>query len=377
MTRRTLLSAAAAALLLLPAIAFPAVTDAGANPATPPSSGLRQFEMSAALSDGTHLSITIAASSVDEARARAAMSGAVGRADSFYRGMLSEGGVADQLNALSAGKPMELSPDAYAVISKAVDIAAVTGGWYDPAGPSPSNWLTQRDWRRIRLDDASRTITFRSDGMKLDLRAISLGYAADIAMESITGSGFANARVEAGSICRIAGRDIFTPWKVQIGFGETGKAGASTAGEASKFAHRAFAYNVTNIAAATVTDEGLGAGLIDPKSKKPVASRKVKSVTVLAADATTAATYGLAAWTLGPRIGMRFIEQHPEVKGVLVDNDGRLFASEGLGSSNAPAEAAPDASAVSGDAQTEAPKASHGLGPADLKQKQAEEERDL
>ncbi|HPQ80303.1 MAG TPA: FAD:protein FMN transferase [bacterium] len=371
MTRKSILLSAAAALLLIPAVAFPALTDAK-NP-SPESSqgGLRQFEMQTRLFDGTPVEITIAASSSDEARARAAISAAANRAEAFYRGVLAEGNAQDQLNALPPGKPIELSPDAFALLSKAIDIAAVTGGWYDPAAPSPKGRFTQRDWRRIRLNADSRTATFRSDDMKLDLRPVSLGFAADLAMESLESQGFTNARVGVGPVCRIAGRDIFTPWKLQVGFGANSEAAGTQ--EASKFAHRAFDYNVTNVAASTVTAEGLGSGLVDPKNKKPVEAKKMKSVTVMAADATTAAAYSLAAWTLGPRIGMRFIEAHPEVKGVLVDSEGQLFASEGLGVAGAQPAASAEAE---GTGEPSRPIA-RDMGPADLKQKKAEEEREM
>lgn len=345
------------ALLLIPALALPALTTTKGKVApSSVSSGpsFRQHSAQSQLSNGTPVVLTIIAAGVEEGRAQAAMSAALARAQTFERELFAPGGLEAQLASLPRGQAIALSPDAFALISRAVEIAARTEGWFDIAGPSPANWFTQRDWRRIRLDPAAHTLSFKSDGMQLDLRRIALGYEADLCMEEISRHGFANAMVEVGPVRRVSGRDLFTPWSIQIGFG----------GDGSQYAYRAFTYALTNIATATVTGDGLGSGLIDPRSKKVVSDTLMKSITTLANDATTATAYALASYTLGPRIGMRFVEAHPEVKGVLVDNDGKLFASTGLGATNTqpPAESQP---------------AGFDGGPNDLKQKQVEEERDL
>lgn len=373
MIRRTAL-VASLAILFLPAIAVPAVTTAGAKTEAPASSGTRQFGMQTTFVDGVPLTMTIVASSGDEGRANAAMATAAQRAQGLARDLFSEGGLEAKLADLPADHPIELSPDAFAMISKAVAIAAVTRGWYDIAGPSPGSLFTQRDWRRIDLDDAKRTLAFRSDRMQLDLRHIAQGYCVDLAMEAIEQAGFADAKVEAGGVSRISGRDIFTPWTIEVGFG----------GDVTAKAQRALAYNLTNVATATVTGDGLGAGLVDPKSKKLVPGTMMRSLTALAADATTATAYALAAWTLGPRIGMRFIEEHPEVKGMLVDNGGRLFASQGLAAATGQATATTETETIAAETPAETAKPQNlpaasaaDRGPTDMKLKQAEEERDL
>lgn len=318
------------------------------------SSGIRQFTLQTGLTDGTPIIITIVASASEEGRARSAMEAGTLRAQTLDRQINAPNGIDSQLNTLHSGQSLKLPPDIFAMINKAVTIAAQTDGWYDPASPSPSNWFTQRDWRRIALDPDTQTLRFKSNDMQVDLKRILRGAVADLCMDEILRAGFTNVMIEVGPVRWIAGRDIFTPWNIQIGFG----------GEGTQYAHRAFTYNLTNIAAATVTSDGLGQGLIDPKAKKAVPAKLMQSITVLAPDAMTATAYALAAYTLGPRIGMRFVEAHPEVKGVLVDNSGNLTASIGLGAATAAAPVAPVSTI--GDS-----------GPNDMKQKQNEEERDM
>ena len=91
---------------------------------------------------------------------------------------------------------------------------------------------------------------------------------------------------------------------------------------------------VPTAAAATVTPNGLGRGLIDGRNKEPVADGVMTSITIFANDATTATAFALAAYAVGPKHGIVYVEKHPEVKGVMVDNGGQLVASNGLGSTN-------------------------------------------
>lgn len=344
---------AALALVLFPLV-LPSTAVAKGSRAAPgafASGASRQFTLQSGLTDGTPLAITIVASSPEEGSAQSAMAAALARAQRFDAEIAP---LEKKLAELPPGQQIEFSRDAFGMILKAVTIADQTGGWYDPAAPSPASWFLQRDWRRIVLDPDAMTLRFRSSRMRLDLRAISRGYIADLALDEIVRAGFSNAMIEVGPVRWIAGRDLFTPWNIQIGFG----------GQESAFAHRSYTYNLTNVAAATVTADGLAQGLTDPKSKKPVADRKMRSITTLASDATTAVAYGLAAYTLGPRMGMRFVEEHPEVKGVIVDEGGNLTASRGLGG------------ATAGAAASETAIAAPDAGPNDLKLKQREEERD-
>jgi hypothetical protein len=153
------------------------------------------------------------------------------------------------------------------------------------------------------------------------------------------------------------GRDIFTPWSFQIGFGNRGDKGG-------ELARRALNYSLSNVAATTVTSHDLGSGLMDPHSKQPASGNGSQSITVIAADASTSTAYALAAFVLGAKNGLKFVMSHPESKGIMVDSDGNLVASAGLGSASAPATV-----------ENQRSVASDG-GPNDLRQKENEEKSD-
>lgn len=341
-------------LLILSSIVIPASL-AAASVDTSFSSASRQFFSQAALADGTTVAVTIASYGADEQRANGAIASAIDRIRWLDYELFAPEGIEAKINALPKGEVMKLPPDAFAMVEKAVELSAQTSSWYDVAAPAPGNAFTNRDWRRIVLDSANQALSFKSDMMKLDLRKIAHGYFVDMAMDELGRAGFENAMVEVGSVNRNRGRDIFTPWNVQIRFGSA----------EDSFAYRVYNYSLSNIAVATVTPAGLGRDLIDGRNKNPVAANSMRSITIFAKDAATATAYALAVYTIGEKRGMKYVERHPEIKGTMVDNAGNLISSAGLNLTGA-----------QGANQWSAPRTGDG-GSNDLRQKKQEEDREM
>ncbi|MBF0338888.1 MAG: FAD:protein FMN transferase [Nitrospirae bacterium] len=125
-----------------------------------------------------------------------------------------------RINDNSGVKAVEVSEDTYELIKKAVEIATLSGGAFDPTiGPVSRLWDFQKhlrptdeqvrsnlplvDYRDIVLDDASRSVMLRRRGMVLDTGAIAKGYTADRVVEVLKAHGM------QGGIAAIAG-DIKT-----------------------------------------------------------------------------------------------------------------------------------------------------------------------
>ena len=338
---------AIAAAVLIPAAASTATPeDAG----TKAQSGSRQFTAEGTLATGQPVSITIVAAPSEESRAKAALSNAMSRAQQFYGEFFNPGGVASQMGKLDKGQSLELSATAFEFMRKARILAPQTDGFFDITGPSPRHSFMKSDWRRVKLNTTDNSVSFKSDDIKLDLKRIALGYTCDLMIEAIQGEGFQNASVAAGPVTRNVGRDIYTPWDIMVGFGETTTTGT----------HRAYRYGVSNVGAATVTPGDLGAGLIDPLNKKQVDwDGEIRSVTIIATDATTATGFALATYTVGPKYAMKYMTGHPAVKGIIVDGQGNLYTSKDLGMKSTPYE---KSQVVSNDG-----------GPDDIRLKQKEE----
>ncbi|MBN1282774.1 MAG: FAD:protein FMN transferase [Proteobacteria bacterium] len=319
MKRNLRFTVALALAALIPSVASSAMT--GDSGSAAQAAGSRQFSAEAKLPTGEPISAVIVADPADEGRARAALSSAMSRAQQFSGEFFSEGGVASRLDSLGKGEKLELSPTAFDFLQRAVTLSQQSDGFFDVAGPSPKRMFTKSDSRRIELDGATRTVSFRDSDMKLDLTKIALGFTCDLMMETIAGEGFANASASAGPVTRNIGRDIYTPWDIVVGFGERTETGA----------HRAYRYGVSNVSATTVTPEGLGRGLTDPINKSQVSwGDSLRSVTVIASNAMTATAFALAAYTVGPKYAMKYVTGHPSVKGIVVDGQGNLTASKGM-----------------------------------------------
>lgn len=289
------------------------------------ASASRQFSAQGILTDGTPMSITVVGYGSDEASANSTIASAINRARWLDYHLFSPDGLESKINSLPIGVSLKLPPDVFALIEKAVELSAQSDNWFDVAAPAPRHWFFNRDWRRIVLDKERQTISFKSGDMKLDLRRISKGYLADMTLDELLRAGFSNVMVEVGPVHRNRGHDIFTPWNVQIGFGDSKGGG---------FAHRVYNYNLTNVATATVTPTGLGRGLIDGRNKRPVDDFPIQSVTIFANDAATATAHALAVYAIGPKRGMQYVDKHPEIKGIMVDNSGQIFTSADLNTSS-------------------------------------------
>jgi thiamine biosynthesis lipoprotein len=110
-----------------------------------------------------------------------------------------------------------VSEPLFTVLSRAVEIAGVTDGAFDPTvGPLVALWREARrvhrlprgaeldsararvGWRHIALDSVQRRVRVSRAGMRLDLGGIAKGYAVQQAVNVLRARGVASALVEAG-----------------------------------------------------------------------------------------------------------------------------------------------------------------------------------
>jgi len=307
----------------------------------------RQFIESAPLANGTIATITVIGDQSEEGRIQPIIGGVladISRIDTEING--SPDGEMVKVNNLSKGQKLILSDDMFALISKARDLAALTEGWFDFT-------LSAKGYRRVALDSKQKTLTVRSSDIKIDISRIFPAYLVDMAMAKLVDQGLSNVKVEVGNVNRNIGRDIYTPWTVSVNIQNANSANV----------YHAYIYSFSNKAVASFTPDAISTPLLDPKTNKPAADG-YKNVTVFGNDSMTASAFAAALYTLGPKSAPTFIEQHPEVKSIFVDEEGKVSASKDfqIGRPNYEVEPPP----VPG----------LNRGGNDLKQKQKEESRD-
>lgn len=151
-----------------------------------------------------------------------------------------------RFNRAAAGTWQPIPSEFFTVLRSALDIAALSGGAYDPTlgplvdlygfGPvEPPAEITdsrlaaarlRAGWQRLGLDpDSSRV--FQPGGLQLDLSAIAKGFAVDHVAEILTRLGVRHQLVEIGGELRGHGcKPDGSPWWCQLEApDETGAAG--------------------------------------------------------------------------------------------------------------------------------------------------------
>ena len=219
----------------------------------------------------------------------------------------------------------------YSALSKgAFDITYASVGYlYDyrqhfhPDEKAIAAALPTIDYRQLKLDAANRTVAFGKPGMRIDLGGIAKGYAVDRGIDILKARGFTHAMVNAGGDTRVAGDRFGKPWIVGIRHPDRKNevalripltdAAFSTSGDYERF-----------------FDEG-GVRyhhIIDPKTGH--SPHSVRSVTIIASNATRTDGLSKTVFILGPKDGLDFINSLPDADAIVIAANGKVSYSKGL-----------------------------------------------
>lgn len=172
------------------------------------------------------------------------------------------------------------------------------------------------DFRRIDIDEETRSIYLQRRGMALGTGGIAKGYALDRASAILREAGIENYMLFAGGQVQVNGRRQDRSWRVGImhpranesyfGFLEAESGSISTSGdyENSHFDANGRRWH----------------HLLDPRTGEP--ADQTMSVTLLAPTGLYADALSTAAFVLGPERAIRMLEALPfEVKAIIVGSD--------------------------------------------------------
>ncbi len=141
-----------------------------------------------------------------------------------------------KINASAGIAPVKVSEDTFRVIEKALDIAELSSGAFDPTvGPLVRAWgigsdharipsqqeidaiLPLIDYRDVVLDADERTVFLQQEGMALDLGGIAKGFAADEVALILKENGVKKAIVNlGGNVLTVGSRPDDTGWKIGV-----------------------------------------------------------------------------------------------------------------------------------------------------------------
>jgi thiamine biosynthesis lipoprotein len=246
-----------------------------------------------------------------------------------------------KVNARAGAEAVEVPTELFEVLRRAVDLAVVSDGAFDPSWaalwdlwrfdrpprvPSRDEVLARLplvNYRHVLLDPDARSVFLRRQGMLLGLGGIAKGYSLDRGAALLRERGFRNFIIYGGGQVYASGARGPRPWRVGIqdprntvrwfAVLELRDASLSTSGDYEHF------FIVGGVRYHHILDLRTG-----------FPARGCRSVTVLASDGMTADALSTAAFVLGPKSGLRLLRQFAVAEGVVVDDENRVHISEGL-----------------------------------------------
>lgn len=257
-----------------------------------------------------------------------------------------------RLNGKAPTEPVKVSDELFSLLEEALGYKGLTWGKFDialgkltdlwgfsggqnqvqPRVPSPEEIGGLLGDREVVLDKDKQTVKLGPNA-ELDLGGIAKGYAVDRAIQILKDRGVKAALVDAGGDIRgYGGRSgkFFSqrPFRIAIqhprvegeilGIVElSGDRAIATSGDYQRY---------------FIQDGVRYHHILDPATGRP--ARSCISVTILAPTARAADALATGVFVLGPQRGMELIERLPQVEGIIVSSEGRIFKSSGLADLN-------------------------------------------
>jgi thiamine biosynthesis lipoprotein len=198
----------------------------------------------------------------------------------------------------------------------------------------------QNSWRGINLDRREGTVALLAD-IRLDLGGIAKGWTAERAADILAPLG--PCLVDAGGDIAVRSAPLDRAgWPIGIADPDSPESDLALL----MVRDRGVATSGTDFRRWRRGDQSQH-HLIDPRTGRP-ADTDLSTVTVVAADAVAADVHAMVAMILGSLEGCRYLEQQPDVEGLLVKQGRQRMNTSGFSqyfSGNAFAEDSVDAAA--------------------------------
>ncbi len=231
------------------------------------------------------------------------------------------------VNRSAARQAVVVEPRLFQLIRDSLAYSDETGGAFDPTvGPLMKVWgffrgegrlpsrselrqvLKRVGYRRVKLDQARRTIRFDAEGVELDLGGIAKGYAVDEAVEILRAHGLTSALVSSGtsSLYALGAPPDERGWKITL----------RDPYQAQKVGNVVYLRNYSLSASGSYEKFFKLGGrtychILDPRSGQPVAN--MLATAVLAPRATQSDALSTAFFVLGVEASRKYLATHPNL----------------------------------------------------------------
>jgi len=225
----------------------------------------------------------------------------------------------------AAGAWVRIKPSTYDVLARAVGIAEISGGAFDPTiKPLTHLWREARrtgtaprqaaldsaralvSWQRLQLDSVNPAARLTTRGMRIDLGGIAKGYIMQEALRTLQRNGITSALVEAGGDIVAGSRPPGRPgWRVDV-------PGADSAFRARAAALENQALATSGASAQFVEIDGVRySHVVDPVTGKGLTSSA--TMHVIANDGATADALATTVSIVEPGTAAAILARFPDV----------------------------------------------------------------
>jgi len=245
-----------------------------------------------------------------------------------------------RINRLAAFEPVAAGDELFQIIRRSLDISVLTLGAFDVTYESVGQHYDFRnrqrpdeatveaerkliDYRFVELDQATGTVRFREEGVRINLGGIAKGYVVERGVNILRTRGVRNAIVTAGGDSRLLGDRRGQPWMVGIRHPRNDGQVAisvpledeaiSTSGDYERYFEEGdVRYH----------------HIIEPSTGTPASG--VRSATVFGPDAVFTDALSTSVFVMGVDQGLRLIATLPDYESIVIDDAGRIYYSDGL-----------------------------------------------
>ncbi len=289
---------------------------------------------------GTEVSVSLWSDDPDQGRQ--ALEEVFAEAERINRLMSTyiDGSEISEINRLAAERPVVAGEELFRLIQRSLDISVLTHGafdiTYDSVGQHYDFRERQRpdtetvdaekkniDYRYIQLDEASSSVRFLKDGVRINLGGIAKGYFVERGVNVLRDLGIESAIVTAGGDTRLLGDRRGRPWIVGVQdpreeeevaiYLPLADEAISTSGDYERF----------------FDENGIRYHhIIRPSTGKPAGG--VHSATVFGPDAVLTDALSTSVFVLGVDKGLTLIATLPDYESIVIDSEGSVYYSDGL-----------------------------------------------
>ena len=240
------------------------------------------------------------------------------------------------------GAWMELSSRTYDLVSKSRAYCEASGGVFDvtmgsvtplwnfhegvlPERAALDKALKHVDWRMIECDDGRRAVRLADPQARIDLGGIAKGYIADALAGCLVEHGCDCAFVNlGGNVLTVGSRPDGNPWRIGVRDPKAPEKMRAVLPVVGKSVVTSGLYE------RNFTKDGVFYHhILNPKDGMPVKT-DVGGATIVSDLSLDGDGYSTTLFALGVEGALAFVEAHPNLEAIVIDQDDKVHVTSGL-----------------------------------------------